>query len=153
MMAKKSAGLLAYRINDGSLEVFLGHPGGPFFAKKDLGVWSIPKGEFETEKPLVAAKREFFEETGFKVGGKFTELTPVRQKSGKIVFVWAVEKDLDPSKLKSNIFTLTFRGSSGPSKEYPEIDRAEWFPIDVAKDKILSYQLPMLVELESELGF
>jgi predicted NUDIX family NTP pyrophosphohydrolase len=145
---KKSAGLLAYRINNGSLEVFLGHPGGPFFAKKDLGVWSIPKGEFEAEKPLVAARREFYEETGFKISGKFIELAPVRQKSGKIVFAWAVEKDIDPSKLKSNMFTLTFRGSTGPGKEYPEIDRAEWFQTDIAKLKILSYQLPFIYELE-----
>ena len=151
-MPKKSAGLLAYRIRDGLLEVFLGHPGGPFYVKKDLGVWSIPKGEFETEKPLAAAKREFFEETGFKITGKFIELTPVRQKSGKIVFAWAIEKDLDPSKLKSNVFTLTFRGSSGPGKEYPEIDRADWFTSDVAMEKILSYQVPLIWELERILG-
>lgn len=152
MMAKKSAGLLAYRIRNGLLEVFLGHPGGPFFAKRDLGVWSIPKGEFETEKPLQAAKREFYEETGFKVNGKFLELIPVKQKSGKKVFAWAVEKDLDPSKLKSNMFTLTFRGSGGPGKEYPEIDRAEWFVMDEAKEKILGYQLPLLFDLEKKLG-
>ena len=148
-MAKKSAGILPFRIRDGLLEVFLGHPGGPFFAKKDLGVWSIPKGEFENEKPLDAAKREFFEETGLKIGsGKFLPLAPVKQKSGKTVFAWAVEKDLDPSKLKSNMFVLTFRGSSGAGKEYPEIDRAEWFPIEVAKQKILSYQVPLLLQLE-----
>ena len=151
-MPKKSAGLLAYRIRDGLLEVFLGHPGGPFFAKKDTGVWSIPKGEFETEKPLAAAKREFFEETGFKITGKFIELTPVRQKSGKIVFAWAVEKDLDLPKLKSNLFTLTFRGSTGPGKEYPELDRAAWFPTDVALEKILSYQVPLIGELQRLLG-
>jgi predicted NUDIX family NTP pyrophosphohydrolase len=152
-MPKKSAGLLAYRIKDGRLEVFLGHPGGPFFVKKDLGVWSIPKGEFEAEKPLEAAKREFNEETGFKVSGKFIELFPVKQKSGKIVFAWAVEVDLDPSRLKSNMFTLTFRGSSGPGKEYPEIDRAEWFSMDKAKEKIVGYQLPLLFDLERKLGF
>jgi predicted NUDIX family NTP pyrophosphohydrolase len=145
---KKSAGLLAYRIINGSLEVFLGHPGGPFYAKKDLGVWSIPKGEFDAEKPLAAARREFYEETGFRISGKFIELAPVRQKSGKIVFAWAVEKDLDPTKLKSNMFTLTFRGGSGPGKEYPEIDRAAWFPTGVARTKILSYQLPFIYELE-----
>ncbi len=91
----------------------MGHPGGPFFVNKDLGVWSIPKGEFEAEKPLAAAKREFLEETGFKIVGNFVELTPVKQKSGKIVFAWAIEKDLAPSKLKSNTFTVTFRGSTG----------------------------------------
>jgi len=152
MMAKKSAGLLAYRLKNGRLEVFLGHPGGPFYVKKDLGVWSIPKGEFENEKPLAAAKREFSEETGFRVSGKFIELTPVKQKSGKVVFAWAIEKDLDPAKLKSNMFTLTFRGSTGPGKEYPEIDRAAWFPLDVAKEKILSYQLPFLFELEQKIA-
>ena len=151
MMAKKSAGLLVYRVTNGSLEVFLGHPGGPFFAKKDLGSWSIPKGEFEVEKPIIAAKREFYEETGFKISGKFIELTPVKQKSGKVVFAWAIEKDLDPSKLKSNMFMLTFHGRSGPGKEYPEIDRAEWFPLDVAEEKILGYQLPLLVELKEKL--
>ena len=151
-MAKKSAGLLAYRWKDGLLEVFLGHPGGPFFAKKDLGVWSIPKGEFENEKPLAAAKREFYEETGFKINGKFIELAPVKQKSGKTVFAWAVEKDLDPSRLKSNLFTLTFRGGSGPGKEYPEIDRAGWFTLDPARQKILPYQLPLLYELEQKIA-
>ena len=153
MTVKKSAGLLAYRIKDGLLEVFLGHPGGPFYVRKDLGVWSIPKGEFDAEKPLEAAKREFYEETGFKVSGKFIELSPVKQKSGKIVFAWAIEKDIDPSKLKSNMFTLTFRGNIGPGKEYPEIDRASWFAMVEAKEKILGYQLPLLFELEKKLGF
>jgi predicted NUDIX family NTP pyrophosphohydrolase len=146
-MPARSAGLLVYRIVERQLEVFLGHPGGPFFAKKDLGVWSIPKGEFETENPLSAAKREFFEETGFKITGKFVELTPVKQKSGKLVFAWAVERDLDPSKVKSNTFILNFKGSKGPGKEYPEIDRAEWFPISIAEQKVLPYQLPLINEL------
>jgi predicted NUDIX family NTP pyrophosphohydrolase len=153
MMAKRSAGLLVYRINNGLPEVFLGHPGGPFWAKKDIGVWSIPKGEFETEKPLDAAKREFLEETGFKIGsGKFLPLAPVKQKSGKIVFAWAVQKDLDPAKLKSNTFVLTFRGSSGPGKEYPELDKAEWFDLDTAMEKILPYQVPLISELATILS-
>jgi predicted NUDIX family NTP pyrophosphohydrolase len=151
-MPKKSAGLLVYRLNNGSVEVFLGHPGGPFFSKKDLGVWSIPKGEFELEKPLAAAKREFFEETGFKVRGKYVELFPVKQKSGKMVFAFAVEADLDPAKLKSNSFFLEFPPNSGRAHEYPELDRADWFPIETARLKILPYQLPFLNQLERLLG-
>jgi predicted NUDIX family NTP pyrophosphohydrolase len=153
MMAKRSAGLLVYRIKDGLPEVFLGHPGGPFWAKKDLGVWSIPKGEFETEKPLDAAKREFLEETGFKIGrGKFIPLAPVKQKSGKMVFACAVAKDLDPEKLKSNTFVLKFPGSSGPGKEYPELDRAAWFGLETAMEKVLPYQIPLIVELKKVLS-
>lgn len=151
-MAAKSAGLLAYRIIDGTVEVFLGHPGGPFFSKKDLGVWSIPKGEFDLEKPLAAAKREFLEETGFRIKGKFIELRPVKQKSGKMVFAWAVETDLDPAKLKSNTFILEFPRGSGRGKEYPELDRANWFTLATARLKILPYQLPFLANLEQILG-
>jgi predicted NUDIX family NTP pyrophosphohydrolase len=148
-MAKKSAGLLAYRLTNGALEVFLGHPGGPFYTKKDLGVWSIPKGEFEIEKPLAAAKREFHEETGLKLKGKFIELGWVKQKSGKLVYAWAVESDFDPAKVKSNTFMLEFPPRSGNVREYPEIDRGEWFGVDTAKQKILTYQLPFIARLES----
>jgi predicted NUDIX family NTP pyrophosphohydrolase len=135
-------------LTNGYLEVFLGHPGGPFYAKKDLGVWSIPKGEFEIEKPLSAAKREFYEETGFKLKGKFIELGWVKQKSGKLVYAWAIESDLDPAKVKSNTFPLEFPPRSGNVREYPEIDRAEWFAIDDAKQKTLTYQLPFIARLE-----
>jgi predicted NUDIX family NTP pyrophosphohydrolase len=148
-MPKKSAGLLVYRLKNGFPEVFLGHPGGPFFRKKDLGSWTIPKGEFETEKPLAAAKREFFEETGFKINGKFVDLGPVKQKSGKMVYVWAAEADLDAAKIKSNMFEIEFPPGSGNVREYPEIDRAEWFTIDIAKQKILTYQLPLIARLQA----
>src|SRR5688572_20221254 len=146
-MAKKSAGLLLYRTTNGFLEVFLAHPGGPFYTKKDLGVWSIPKGEFTNEKPLAAAKREFREETGLRVSGKFIELFPVRMTSGKIVYAWAVEADVDPDAIKSNTFPLEFPPGSGRVREYPEIDHAGWFGIDEAKRKILRYQLPLLTQL------
>jgi len=146
-MPRKSAGLLVYRLKNGCPEVFLGHPGGPFYTKKDLGVWTIPKGEFELEKPLAAAKREFKEETGFKVTGKFVDLGPVKQKSGKMVFAWAVESDFDSSKVKSNMFALEFPPGSGNFREYPEIDRGEWFTMDLAKQKILTYQLPFISRL------
>lgn len=147
-MTKKSAGLLAYRSVNGVDEVFLGHPGGPFYTKKDLGVWSIPKGEFDAEKPLTAAKREFFEETGFKIRGKFTDLGWVKQKSGKIVYAWGCEADFDESRVKSNMFTLEFPPRSGNVREYPEIDRGGWFTLDIAKQKILAYQLPFISRLE-----
>src|ERR1700755_1856743 len=99
-MAKKSAGILLYRFREGQLEVLLGHPGGPYHAKKDIGAWSIPKGEFDdTEEPVEAAKREFFEETGFKVKGKPLSLIPIKQKSGKMVYAWAVKQDIDAAKI------------------------------------------------------
>jgi predicted NUDIX family NTP pyrophosphohydrolase len=151
-MTKRSAGLLVYRLTNHFPEIFLGHPGGPFYVRKDLGVWSIPKGEFETEKPLTAAKREFFEETGFKVKGEFIDLGWVKQKSVKIVYAWGCEFDLDASKLKSNLFTLEFPARSGNVKQYPEIDRGGWFDIDTAKQKILTYQLPFLSRLQSILS-
>ena len=127
------------------LEVFLVHPGGPFWAAKDDGAWSIPKGEFEpSEDPLVAARREFTEETGFVAAGDFIQLTPLKQKSGKIVHAWATEMDCDPAQVQSN--TFTFKG-----KSYPEIDRAGWFDIAAAKRKILSGQLAFLDELDDRL--
>ena len=151
-MVRQSAGLLVYRTTGGELEVFLGHPGGPFYKKKDLGVWSIPKGEFTTEKPLTAAKREFFEETGFKIKGEFTDLGWVKQKSGKVVYAWACESDLDASKVESNMFSLEFPPRSVNFREYPEIDRAEWFDLETAREKILTYQLPFLSKLEKILA-
>lgn len=151
-MSKKSAGLLLYRTKNGYLEVFLGHPGGPFYTKKDLGVWSIPKGEFTNEKPLVAAKREFREETGMRVSGKFTELWPVRTTSGKTVYAWAIEADVDADKIKSNTFPLEFPPHSGRVSNYPELDRAGWFSLDEAKQKIIRYQLPLLDRLVEKLA-
>jgi len=130
-----------YRKNAGVLEVFLVHPGGPFWAKKDEGAWSIPKGEFEPgEEPLAAAKREFTEETGFVADGDFVPLTPLKQPSGKVVHAWAVEMDCDPTRVKSN--TFTFKG-----REFPEIDKAAWFALDEARRKILPGQIEFLDEL------
>ena len=137
-MPKSSAGLLLYRL---PLEVFLVHPGGPFWANKDEGSWSIPKGEFEpSEDPLAAARREFTEETGFTASGAFKRLTPLKQKSGKIVHAWAVEFDCDPTLVKSN--TFVFKG-----REFPEVDRAGWFTIEEAKQKILPGQAGFLDQL------
>ncbi len=139
-MPKTSAGLLLYRKRTG-LEVFLVHPGGPFWATKDEGSWSIPKGEFESgEDPLAAARREFTEETGFIAAGEFTPLTPLKQRSGKIVHAWALAMDCDPTLVKSN--TFTFKG-----REFPEVDRAAWFPIDEAKRRILPGQMGFVDEL------
>lgn len=147
-MAKHSAGLLLYRTKNGFLEVFLIHPGGPFWQNKDKGAWSIPKGEFSGEPPLEAAKRELKEETGFTVRGPFIELTPIVQKGGKWVHAWGVEKDVDPDKLKSNTFTMKF--ASGGSKEYPEVDRGGWFTVAEAKEKILESQARLVDELDSK---
>jgi predicted NUDIX family NTP pyrophosphohydrolase len=149
-MAKQSAGLLLYRAKHGYLEVFLVHPGGPFWKNKDDGAWSIPKGEFLGEPPLEAAKRELKEETGFSVRGPFLELTPIKQKGGKWVYAWAAEADVDPEKLKSNTFTVTF--ASGGSKEFPEVDRADWFDVNEAKKKILEAQVRLIDELERKLS-
>jgi predicted NUDIX family NTP pyrophosphohydrolase len=142
-MPKKSAGLLLYRHRDGGLEVFLVHPGGPFWAAKDDGAWSIPKGEFEPdEDPLAAAQREFTEETGLTPIGDFKALTPLKQKSGKIVHAWAVNMDCDPTVIRSN--TFTFKG-----RTFPEIDRAAWFPLEIAQQKILPGQRGFLEQLTS----
>jgi predicted NUDIX family NTP pyrophosphohydrolase len=148
-MPKKSAGLLMYRKVRGSMEVFLVHPGGPFWAKKDDGAWSIPKGEFdEGEEPLDAAKREFREETDLVVEGEFQPLKSVRQRSGKIVYSCAVHHDLDAAAVKSNTFSLEWPPGSGRMQEFPEIDRADWFQIDLARRKILKGQLGLLDQLE-----
>ena len=148
MSSQKSAGLLLYRMRNSVLEVFLVHPGGPFWAKKDDGAWSIPKGEIaEDEDPLKAAKREFFEETGFEVDGNFIALTPVRQAAGKWVYAWAVEGDCDANAIKSNTFSMEWPPRSGKKKEFPEVDRAAWFTLDVAKGKILKSQLSLLEEV------
>lgn len=150
MMAKRSAGLLMYRRTEGTLEVFLVHPGGPFWAKRDAGVWSIPKGEFgPDEDPLTAARREFAEETGFDVTGDFKALAPVRQSGGKVVHAFAVEGDCDPSLLRSNTFSMEWPPHSGRQQEFPEVDRAAWFTINQAHDKILKGQRPLLDQLET----
>ncbi len=152
-MSKKSAGILMFRRKEGSLEVFLVHPGGPYWAKKDLASWSIPKGELEGEEDaLSAAKREFHEETGFRVEGVFLPLTPLRQRSGKLVSAWAVEGDCDPSQMKSNHFSVEWPPHSGELKEFPEADRSSWFGLALARAKILPGQLGFLNELEQLLA-
>jgi predicted NUDIX family NTP pyrophosphohydrolase len=152
-MAKKSAGLLMYRRRGGILEVFLVHPGGPFWARKDEGAWSIPKGEYETgEDPLEVAKREFQEETGFQAAGEFAPLTPRKQAGGKVVSAWAVEGNCDASAVKSNLFSIEWPPRSGRQKEFPEVDRAGWFTMAQAREKILKGQAGFLEELDGILG-
>jgi len=152
-MPKTSAGLLVYRLREGRLEVLLVHPGGPFWARKDLGAWSIPKGEFaEPEEPLAAAVREFQEETGSTIDGTFLPLPPRKQSGGKIVHAWAVEGDLDPGQIRSNTFLLEWPKGSGRRKEFPEVDRAEWFEIPEAKRRILAGQAGFLDDLRELLG-
>jgi predicted NUDIX family NTP pyrophosphohydrolase len=151
-MARTSAGLLVYRYNSNIVEVFLVHPGGPFWKNKDKGAWSIPKGEFEApENPLDAALREFQEETGFTVKGEFIPLTPIKQPGGKTVYAWAISGNFDPAKIRSNSFTIIWPPGSGNKKDFPEIDRAEWFDFSSAKEKILKGQIPILEEFEKQL--
>ena len=152
-MAKEiSAGILAYR-RRGELEVLLAHPGGPFWAKKDAGAWSIPKGLIDPgEELLAAARREFTEETGFTAQKPFIPLAAVKQKSGKIVHAFACEGDYDPAKLVCDTFEIEWPPKSGKRRSFPEIDRAAWFGMDAAGEKILGYQRPWLEELESKLA-
>lgn len=151
-MIKQSAGILLYRLKNKELEVLLVHPGGPFFAKKDVGAWSIPKGEFsDKEDPLEAAEREFREETGATVSGEFVTLSPITQKGGKIVLAWAVEGNLDPQQIKSNTFEMEWPPRSGREQSFPEIDRGEWFTVPVAKEKINQAQAAFIDELMTRL--
>lgn len=150
-MAKKSAGILVYRFSDDNMEVLLVHPGGPFFAKKDAGAWSIPKGEFTDELPLAAARREFAEETGILIDGEFFPLSPVTQKSGKVVYAWAIEADMDASKMTSNLFEIEWPPHSGKKQLFPEVDKAQWFEVEEAKLKIAEAQADLLVELVKKL--
>jgi len=151
-MPKKSAGVLMYRNTADSTEVFLVHPGGPFWAKKDDGAWSIPKGEFaENEDPMEVAKREFQEETSFAVEGHFETLEPARQPSGKIVYAWSVEGDIDASAIHSNNFSIEWPAGSGRVQEFPEVDRAGWFDLSMARTKLLKGQVPLLEQLQQSL--
>jgi predicted NUDIX family NTP pyrophosphohydrolase len=146
-----SAGLLVWRRKP-ALEVLLAHPGGPFWAKKDLGVWTIPKGAVEPGHELLAtAQREFAEETGLAVAGEFVALTPVRQKSGKLVHAFAVHADPELGTFASNEFEMEWPPKSGRRARFPEIDRVEWFALPEAEKKILAYQLPLLNELADRL--
>ncbi len=147
-MSKKSAGLLLFREKPGNLEVLLVHPGGPFWAKKDDGAWSIPKGEFaDGEDPLAAARREFEEELGVAVDGELIPLDAVKQPGGKVVHAWAVRGDFNPSELKSNTFSMEWPPRSGRQREFPEVDRAEWFDVETARTKILKGQAAFLDQL------
>jgi predicted NUDIX family NTP pyrophosphohydrolase len=148
-MAKRSAGLLMYRFREGMPEVFLAHPGGPFWAKKDLGVWTIPKGEYAPdETPLQAARREFGEETACPSEGDLLALTPLRQPSGKVIAAWAFQGDCDPEASRSNTFSMEWPPGSGRRVEFPEVDRAGWFSLDEAKTKIIPGQMGFLEELQ-----
>lgn len=148
MARKESAGILMYRLRDSTLEVFLVHPGGPYWAKKDAGAWSIPKGELsENEDRLSAAKREFMEETGVLPEEKFVALKPVKQPGGKIVHAWAVRGDCDAKTIVSNKFSIEWPPRSGKRQEFPEVDRAGWFTMEVAKEKVLKGQVVFLEEL------
>ncbi|HWC98353.1 MAG TPA: NUDIX domain-containing protein [Candidatus Sulfopaludibacter sp.] len=152
-MAKCSAGLLMFRRTPDSVEVLLVHPGGPFFRNKDLGSWSIPKGEYPAdEDPLSAARREFEEETGLAPAGDFRPLGQIRQAGGKLVTAWAFEGDCDPATLHSNSFSLEWPRGSGKLREFPEVDRIEWFPLPLARQKILAGQSPFLDRLLTLLG-
>jgi predicted NUDIX family NTP pyrophosphohydrolase len=150
----KSAGLVLYRVRDGRPEVLIGHMGGPFWAKKDEGAWSVFKGEYEDgEDPLAAARREFQEETGSPPpDGETIALGEVRQSSGKRVVAWAVEGDFDPAALRSNTFTIEWPPRSGRQAEFPEVDRAEWFDLDTARAKLVKAQAAFVDALERELG-
>lgn len=148
-MAKQSAGILLYRRNGKLLEVFLGHPGGPFWAKKDTGSWSIPKGEYtDGEEPLQAAVREFEEETGYRPSGHFIQLSSIRQKGHKTVHCWAVEGELDADTIVSNQFEIEWPPRSGKMKAFPEMDRAAWFPLTIAREKINERQASFIDQLE-----
>ena len=152
-MPKESAGLLMYRTGNGQLEVLLVHPGGPFWKNKDAGAWTIPKGEIEPgEEPLAAAQREFEEELGFKPRGPWLRLTRIKQKSGKVVYAWAFEGDCDPAAVRSNTFQIEWPPRSGRLQEFPEIDRASFFTLDAAREKLNPAQVLWLDQLRDQLN-
>jgi predicted NUDIX family NTP pyrophosphohydrolase len=153
-VAKRSAGILLYRVAGSAPEVLLVHPGGPYWARKDAGSWSIPKGEYEDgEDPLACARREFQEELGVDVPPEeLAELGSVKQKGGKVVTTWAAEGDLDADSVKSNTFTMEWPPRSGRTAEFPEIDRAGWFGIETAREKLVPAQAEFLDRLLERLG-
>jgi predicted NUDIX family NTP pyrophosphohydrolase len=145
---KKSAGLLLYRCMENTIEFFLVHPGGPFWKNKDIGAWTIPKGELEDEEDaLETAKREFKEETGTIIDGNFITLTPVKQKAGKLVYAWAIQGNIDSEKITSNTFKIQWPPKSGKWVDLPEVDKAGWFSIEESKQKINPAQIPLIDEL------
>lgn len=150
-MPKHSAGILLYRYQAHTLEVLLVHPGGPFWARRDAGAWSIPKGEYEdNEDPETAARREFEEETGHPLTGKLLPLAPVQQKAGKTVQAYACEGQLDVNKIHPNTFSIEWPPHSGRQQSFPEIDKAAWYTLAAAREKLLPAQLPLLDELEQK---
>ena len=152
MAYKQAAGLLLFRESVGTLEVLLVHPGGPLWARKDEGAWSIPKGEIEpNEDALSAARREVEEETGARPAGNFIALSPFRQTGGKIVHVWAIESDFDPASLTSNQFEMEWPPKSGNRRSFPEVDRAAWFDLETAGRKILPSQAIVLQHLQDRI--
>jgi predicted NUDIX family NTP pyrophosphohydrolase len=152
-MPKQSAGLLPFRVHDGRFEVFLVHPGGPFWAKKDSGAWSVPKGEFaEGEDPLATAQRELTEETGFTANGPFRPLGTIRQPGGKVVHAFAVAADFDPARIVSNTFELEWPPRSGRKTAFPEVDRAAWFDLVTARQKMNAAQTELLDRLIAALA-
>jgi predicted NUDIX family NTP pyrophosphohydrolase len=149
MSVKKSAGLLVFRLRNARLEFFLVHPGGPYWAGKDAGAWTIPKGEFgDDESALEAAIREFKEETGFGMDGEFMALGAIRQKSGKVVYAWAVEGDVKAEEIQSNTFEIEWPPRSGKMKKFPEVDKGEWFSFLDAKEKINPAQFGFLQQVK-----
>lgn len=154
-MAKPSAGILLYRFHDGEPEVLVVHPGGPFWKNKDLGAWSIPKGEIEPgHEPLQTAVRELEEEIGLQVAhnASFITLKPIRQSGGKLVHCFALNRDFDPTTLKSNTFKREWPPGTGNQQEFPEVDRAEWFGLDTARQKLIPAQADLLDELMRMIG-
>ncbi|HLN53627.1 MAG TPA: NUDIX domain-containing protein [Lentimicrobium sp.] len=150
-MVKNSAGILLYRKRDGELQVLLVHPGGPYWYKKDDGVWSIPKGEIDGEEGILdTAIREFEEETGYRLSGIFMSLNPVKLKSGKVIYAFALEGEIDPDNIHSNNFSMEWPPLSGKFQEFPEVDKAAWFDIEIAARKINQGQVPLLEELKDK---
>jgi predicted NUDIX family NTP pyrophosphohydrolase len=153
-MERQSAGLLLFRRLNAGIEVFLVHPGGPFWQKKDLGSWSIPKGEFtKAENALEAAKREFEEETGIAPTGEFISLETVKQPSGKVITVWALEGNCSPDQVRSNTFQIEWPPKSGRLQEFPEVDRANWFSLEEARNRISKGQIPFIDKFMSCLNY
>ena len=152
-LMKKSAGILLFKRGPQGLQVLLVHPGGPFWAKKDHGAWSLPKGELTGgEDGLSAARREFKEETGYDIGGDFVALTPVTQSNNKVNYAWATEGDLDAKRIRSNSFEIEWPPRLGRTQRFPEVDRAAWFGLAEAEQRIQRGQWPILLELATRLG-